>query len=530
MHPTHPSGARSWVGLAVLALPTFLVAIDMTVLHLAVPKLTADLLPTANQLLWIVDIYGFTIASFLVTAGSLGDRIGRRRLLLWGTASFGAASLLAGLAPTSGWLIAARGALGLAAATLMPSTLSLIRSLFSDEAQRARAIAVWGSSFMAGTAIGPLFGGLLLEHFSWGAVFLVNLPITALLLCTAPFLLPEDRSVERSPIDLLSAVLSLLTVLTFVDAAKRLAAEEFVSSAASFALSLGAGTLFMRRQRRLADPMLDLTLFRNRAFRIPLFIQFATVAASGAPFFFASQHFQSSIGLSPLQAGMWMLPATIAGIGGSLLAASATRRWQAHRVLGCALLVAASGIFLMGSSVHSLPLAGMVLGLALLMTGSGATTALVADHIVGAAPADRAGEASALSETSGELGMALGIGVIGSLAASVYRGTLEANHPSSIPPEALAQARESIGGAMAAAENLAPPASALLVELARTAFATGFRTASVTGGAIVVFAAILAFRLRRRRSPSVVGAASPPTALEKLRANADVPAAERDAT
>ena len=265
------AGRREWIGLGVIALPCLLYSMDLTVLNLAVPHLSADLKPSASQLLWIVDIYGFMIAGALITMGTLGDRIGRRKLLMIGAVAFGAASVLAAFSTTAEMLIAARALLGLSAATLAPSTLSLIRNMFLDPKERTFAIGIWISSFSAGGAIGPLVGGVLLTFFWWGSVFLIAVPLMVLLLVLAPLLLPEFRDPAAGRLDLASAALSLVSVLAAIYGLKHAAEAGFDAvTVSSIAGGLVVGAIFVWRQRRLADPLIDLSLFRSPAFSASL--------------------------------------------------------------------------------------------------------------------------------------------------------------------------------------------------------------------------------------------------------------------
>src|ERR671930_781987 len=247
------AGRREWTGLAVLALACLLYAMDLTVLHLAVPSLSEDLQPSSTQLLWITDIYGFMVAGFLVTMGTLGDRIGRRRLLLAGAACFGAVSVLAALSTSPAMLIGSRALLGVAGATLAPSTLSLIFAMFPDPRQRSAAIGGWITSFSAGGAIGPVLGGVLLEHFWWGSVFLLALPVMALLLLLGPRVLPEYRDPDAGRLDLLSAAMSLVAVLSAVFGLKQVAQNGIGPLAlAAVVVGLVVGVVFVRRQLGLA--------------------------------------------------------------------------------------------------------------------------------------------------------------------------------------------------------------------------------------------------------------------------------------
>ena len=318
----HPrAGRREWVGLGVIALPCLLYAMDLTVLNLALPQLSADLQPTSSQLLWIVDIYGFLAAGSLVTMGTLGDRIGRRRLLLIGAAAFGTASVLAASSTSAGMLIAARALLGVAGATLAPSTLSLIRAMFADPGQRALAVGVWISSFSAGAAVGPVLGGLLLESFWWGSVFLIAVPVMALLLVLGPLLLPEFRDPDAGRLDLPSAALSLAAVLAVIYGLKQLAqgAPGWVPWVSVLA-GLVLGVVFVRRQHSAAHPLLDLSLFANHAFSDALVTNTLDFFVSFGALLFIAQYLQLVLGLSPLEAGLWMVPSAVGLIAGSMLA------------------------------------------------------------------------------------------------------------------------------------------------------------------------------------------------------------------
>ena len=504
------AGRREWVGLAVLALPCLLYAMDLTVLNLAVPHLTQDLRPSSTELLWIVDIYGFMAAGSLVTMGTLGDRIGRRRLLLIGAAAFGATSLLAAWSTSAPMLIAARALLGVAGATVAPSTLALIRNMFTDPRQRTVAVSVWITSFSVGGAIGPLLGGVLLEWFWWGSAFLLAVPVMALLLVLGPLLLPEFRDPEAGQLDLISALLSVVAVLAVIYGLKDLTRDGLGwPPALSIAVGLAAGTVFVRRQHRLADPLLDLRLFRSATFTTALTTNLLSFFTGFGALLFIAQYLQLVLGLSPLAAGLWMLPSSAGSVLGSMLTPVLARRVRPGYVMAAGMVLAAAGLGLFTRLGPA--------GLGLLVTGSvvfslalAPVDTLATDLAVGAAPPERAGAASALTETAAEFGGALGIAVLGVIGTGIYRGQLAGALPSGIPPASVAAARDTLGGAVAVAGDLPGQAAEVLVRAARQAFTDGLHVAFAVSAAAMLAAAVLAaIQLRQLRPAAELDATEP---------------------
>lgn len=487
---TSKAGPGEWAGLALLALPTALLGLDLTLLYLALPALAADLRPSSTQALWIMDAYGFMIAGFLITMGRLGDRIGRRRLLMIGAGAFGIASVLAAYSTSAEMLIAMRALLGVAGATLMPSTLALISNMFVDARQRALAIGVWATMFALGMAMGPVVGGVLLERFWWGAAFLVAVPVVGLLLVAAPFLLPEYRSPQGGRLDVPSVALSLAAILPAVYGMKELA-RDGLAILPLLALVAGAAmaVAFIRRQRRLTSPLLDMGLFASRAFNAALVILLIGLVGVGGSMLLVSQYLQLVVGLSPLAAGIWMGPPAlmmfIAGIAAPLIA----RRIRPGFVVAGSLALSTLGYLLLAQlDAASSGIGAVVTAFSLVYLGLGTIAALGTDLVVSSAPADKAGSASAMSETVQDLGVAVGVATLGSLATAVYRGQIDAH----IPDDLSVEVAQAVGDSLWAASSMAHRLPDELLEQARMAFTLGVNVAGMVGAVGIAMLAVLA--------------------------------------
>ncbi|MFJ8947120.1 MFS transporter [Streptomyces sp. NPDC102395] len=478
-----------WLALSVLVLAVLLVAVDATVLGLATPYISEDLAPSGTQLLWIGDVYSFVIAGLLVSMGSLGDRVGRKRILLGGATAFGAISVLNAYATTPEAMIAARALLGVAGATLMPATLALIRNIFHDPRERSLAIGIWGATASAGTAVGPITGGFLLEHFWWGSVFLINLPVMAVLVLVGVRTLPESRNPNPGPWDLPSVALSLVGMIGIVYAVKEAASHGPAWPTLAVGL-LGAAALygFVRRQLTLPAPLLDMRLFGSRGFSGAVLADLLTVLGMSGLVFFLSQFLQLVQGRRPLEAGLAELPAAVGAVAAGLLAGRAARRFSVRTVVSGGL--AAIGLALAALTVVDRSTGYPLLGAALLVVGVGAglSFTVTSDVILSSVPKEQAGAASAVSETAYELGAALGIAVLGSIVTGVYR-----DFPA--PPGTPEGAHESLGGAMQAASTMPTAQAETMLNSARDAFVNGLSVASGVGAAVLLATATTAWLL-----------------------------------
>ncbi len=495
---------RASLGLAILMLPTFLVAMDMTALLLALPRLSADLGANNIQQLWISDSYGFMVAGLVITMGTLGDRIGRRRLLLAGAAAFAVLSVLAAFAVSPLMLIIVRALLGVAGATLAPCTLALITNMFDDPRKRGQAIAMWATCQFTGGALGPVLAGFLLQYFWWGSVFLVSVPAMALLVLAGPALLPEFRSDQAGRLDPASVGLSLAAVLSTVYGIKQLTVQG-VSAWPAAALVAGAviGLLFVRRQLRLESPLLDLRLLlRSRPFTAVLVaLVFSGIAMAGTGLL-VTQYLQSVLGFSPVGSAVLFAPMGLGVAAGTMTAPAVARRMKQPTVIAGGLTVSALGaLLLVGVDGRStLPLA--MTGIAVLALGTGPLFALGTGLVVGSVPPERAGSAASMSETGNYFGGSLGLALLGVLAAVIYRGRMDGRS-------------DSLAGAVAASRLLPAGQGAELLHDARLAFTASLHVTGLVAAVIFAGLAVLVLVMRQTPEADPATGAAPAALIEQ---------------
>lgn len=476
--------------LVALTLPVLLISMDATILGFAVPRLSEDLQPSSAELLWIIDVYSFVLSGLLITMGNVGDRIGRRRLLLYGAAGFSAASVAAAFAPSAPALIAARAGLGVAGATLMPSTLSLIRNIFMDERRRQFAVAVWATMFSVGAVVGPIIGGLLLEHFWWGSVFLIGVPVTVALLIVGPLVIPESRDPDPAPFDVPSSALSMAAVLPLVYGMKTVAERGWAFVVVPPVLvGLVAGWAFIRRQRRIPVPMIDMTLFAVPKFRVAITANLLTCFGFAGSTFFLTQYLQLVVGLSPTRAALMLLPGAAAGVLSTMTAPAMTRRVGTFTVITTGLAVGAVGFLVLTRLTVDSSLLQVIAALVIIEAGLCAAITVSIDGIMTVVPPEKAGAGASVSETANELGVALGTAVLGSILVAVYRDRLA---------EAPAAAQETLGGAHDVAADLGTAAGDALIAAADAAFTDGVRLASLVTAVLLAGVSLASWRVSRR--------------------------------
>lgn len=477
---------KEWFGLAVLTLAVFMLATDMSILYLAMPTIAADLEPTATQMLWIIHVGELLAVGFALTMGRMGDNIGRRRLLVIGVSVYGLASLLAAFSTSALMLILVRALLGIATATIMPSTMSLFRNMFKDPKQFSLAIAINLSAFGAGMSLGPPIGGLLLDTFWWGSIFLINVPVAALLVISSP-VLPEYRNLGTKYMDLVSVLLSSTALIALVFGLQELANNGFNAMYIS-AVVIGAalGYMFIRRQKKSENPLLDLRLFKISRLTISLFIvSFVLFVTVGADMLFA-QFLQAIKGLSPIEAGLYLIAPAISGTLGTLAAPILIRWMRPAFAMIFGLLIAIIGAVIVVTNIHDAPVVTLVVGLSLLGFGGGPAMTLTSEQIVGSVPQEKAGSASAISDVGTGLGSALSIALIGSIGMLIYRIIFTNTVPENASSEVVESAQESVGAAVTVAEN-----SPGILEAVETSFSIAIQ--SVYGIAAFGFLLLIGF-------------------------------------
>lgn len=485
--PQLRAGRREWAGLAVLMIPVLLISVDNTVLGFAIPAISVGLHPTGTQLLWIVDIYALMLAGLLVVMGSLGDRIGRRRLLVIGAAGFGAASLLAAFSVSPEMLIIARGLLGIFGATLMPSTLSLIRNIFTDDKDRRIAIATWAAMFSGGAALGPIVGGVLIEHFHWGSIFFINLPLIAAFIPLAIWLLPESRDPAPGRVDPASMVLSMLALAPLVFAIKHaMSTGPDMLFWVTLSVALGAGTSFVLRQLALPTPMLDVRLFANAVFTSAVASNLLSIMGLAGFLYFGTQLLQLVLGLSPVQAALVLIPGLVTSIVAGYLVVPIVARFAPRIVVPAALLLNAFGMGIVAFTPEH-TVTGMLIAFLILGIGLGAAEVVTNDLILAAVPAYRAGAASAISETAYEFGSVMGTAVLGGLSTFVFGSALH----SAIGDAANQPRFDTLGSALEHTAGLDGQSAHRIAEAAVASFEAGVQWAAGAAVVLVVIAALL---------------------------------------
>lgn len=490
--PPRKAGRREWIGLAVLALPTLLVSMDMTVMYLAVPAISESLKPGSSELLWITDIYGFLQAGLLITMGTLGDHIGRRKLLLYGGTAFTMASALAAFSTSTEMLIGARALLGIAGATLLPSTLSLIRNMFQDDAERTLSMGIWTTCFSAGTMLGPLVGGLLLNDFWWGSVFLMAVPIMILLLILAPLFLPEYRNQNKEYFDIPGAALLTVATLSVIYGIKQLA-EHGITWPALLAMLTGIvmGIVFVRRQKTLSHPLIDLSFFQSRVFNTTLSTLMMALFSWAGIYLFVAQYLQLVLDMTPFIAGLWTIPGAAGSIVCCMLAPLAVQYVRRGYLISIGVALMALGIALL-MLVDTASLPTLITATVLMAGGCGLTVMLGSDLLISSAPAEKAGTAAGIYETSTNFGCAIGIAILGSILTYLYQGTMMPAIPEGISQEAAKAASSTLGGALTVAGRLNNETGSTLITTAREALVHAMHLAAGICTVILAITSILA--------------------------------------
>jgi MFS transporter, DHA2 family, multidrug resistance protein len=488
---------RAILALAVLALPTLLVAVDISVLAVALPTMATDLHAGPTELLWMTDSYNFLVAGAMLTTGAIADRIGRRRMILVCAAVFAVASGIGAFAGTPELVIAARGVMGLAGSAILPASMALLGGLFTDEKARIQAMGAMMTVFLGGMAVAPFVGGVLLDHFWWGSVFLMAVPVMAVTIVLVPRLVPESKADTPSPLDLSSAALSVVSVLALVFALKRVVNTGFdVPVLVALVVGLALGTVFVRRQTSLTSPLLDLGLLARPRVRRTLSALFLTALLMGGSSLFFNLYLQEVQGLRPLQAAWWMLPQMVSMIAAANLGPLLNRRLSQRIVVVSMLSLMVAGFALY--AVAPVSAAGrpiVAIGSSLATFGIGATFPMLMDGVMSAAPPERAASSASMAQLANELGIALGLSVLGSLGTVVYR--LRLGLPGSHAE------RSVIDGVRAGHHDPA------LLASVKGAFTDSFHVVGLVGVVLMVVVLVLVARATREMATAPVVTSEP---------------------
>jgi EmrB/QacA subfamily drug resistance transporter len=490
---------RRWVALAVICLSLSVISLDNTILNVALPSIVRQLGATGSQLQWIIDSYIIVFACLLLTAGALGDRFGRKGALTAGLVLFGSFSALAAMASSPSMLIAARGLMGIGAAFIFPTTLSILTNIFTGP-ERAKAIGIWAGVSGIGVAIGPLIGGLLVEHFWWGSVFLVNVPVCAIAIVLGRFFIPTSRDVEGRGLDLAGAGLSILTLLGLMYGIIQVPVKGWSNTGVLAGFAVGAVFLsaFAFWELRSRPPTLDVRFFKNPRFSAASATVTLVFFAMFGSTFLLTQYFQFVLGYSPLKAGMMTAPIALGLVATAPNAPRLVDRWGTTRVILIGLAIICVSLLMYGSntimsSVLTGSLARIFFGV-----GIGLTTAPATESIMGSLPRNRAGVGSAVNDTTRQTGGALGVAVIGSIFAASYHRLL--GTVPGVPAAAVHAAKDSIGTALATAAKLPAPQAAALRHAAVHAYLNSMHVVYPIAVVFVVLAMVICARFLPARA------------------------------
>ncbi len=501
-HAPARAGRREWIGLAALTVPAMFVLLDNGIIFLALPHLTETLGASSTESLWIADIYGFVLMGFLITMGRVGDRIGHRRLLLIGAAAFSVLSVGAAFANSVAMLIIVRALLGVAGGTIGPCVFAIIKELFQDPKQMATAMSIFATAAMVGVSLGPTVGGLLLNWFWSGSVFLIAVPVMLWLLVVGTIVLPETRARSTDPVDVFSVLLWLVTILPVIYGLTSLArVGPRPLPVLAIAVGLVLGVLFVVRQRRLASPLLDIRLFGIRAIGATLLMYLLVGVVQSGNGLVLNQHLQLVEGYSAFATALWMVIPIAVAIGGVHLSTLLAKRIRPSFVLAGGLVVAAAGSAVLTRIDAAGGLVTLLSGLCVVMLGTSPIGVLSGQLVLQACPPEHAGSAGALNGTAGELSSALGIATFGSLVTAFYSGSVDV--PAGVASQDSAAANDSIANAVAVAQRLPATAATDLLRVARHTFNAA--VTDIAGICVVLFLGLAVLVVATLRTVPPIG-------------------------